>query len=158
MKTYPFVRVLINLYWLVLLIVIGFLTITISAAFFSEKPDEEIAAICVSEPLIATTSPALTTSIKTGKKLFMINCATCHNKNMKSDMTGPALAGVRERWSDYPAQDLYAWIKNSTKLIEAEHPKAVAVYTNWDKVTMPAFHNMTEEEVIAILDYVDTVK
>ena len=31
-----------------------------------------------------------------GKTLFKDNCASCHNKNMKDDMTGPALGGAKE--------------------------------------------------------------
>ena len=37
-----------------------------------------------------------------GKSLFKANCAQCHAKNMKSNLTGPALGGVEERWADYP--------------------------------------------------------
>ncbi len=31
--------------------------------------------------------------IEVGKNLFKNNCAACHNKSMKDDMTGPALSG-----------------------------------------------------------------
>ena len=34
-----------------------------------------------------------------GRNLFYSNCASCHNRNMTSDMTGPALAGFEERWA-----------------------------------------------------------
>ncbi len=57
-----------------------------------------------------------------GKELFRNNCAACHNKDMKSDMTGPALGGVQERWADYPIEDLYSWIRNSQALVESGHP------------------------------------
>lgn len=158
MKTYPFLKVLINLYWLLLLIVIGLFAVTISNAFLAEETDEIISVTTASKTNLSTVPPELLGSVTAGKKLFRTNFATCHNKNMKSDMTGPALAGVRERWSAYPESDLYTWIKNSTKLVEAEHPKALEVYTKWNKVAMPSFSNMTEEEVKAILDYVESVK
>lgn len=158
MKTYPFLKVLIKLYWLLLLIAIGLFTVSITNIFLSEETDKTITVTTASKTNLSTVPPELLTSVTAGKKLFRTNCATCHNKNMKADMTGPALAGVRERWSDYPESDLYAWIKNSSKLIEAEHPKAVEVYNKWNKVPMTAFNNMTNEEVIAILDYVDSVK
>ena len=32
-----------------------------------------------------------------GEALFKANCASCHNRNMKDDLTGPALGGVEER-------------------------------------------------------------
>lgn len=158
MKTYPFLKVLIKLYWLLLLIVLGLFTVTITNTFLSEETDKTIAVTTTSKTNFSTIPPELLGSVAAGKKLFRTNCATCHNKNMKSDMTGPALAGVRARWSDYPESDLFAWIKNATKLIEAGHPKAVEIYTKWNKVPMTAFNNMTEAEVTAILDYIDSVK
>jgi len=157
MKTYPFVRVLINLHWLLLIIVIGLFTVTISTSFFVEKPVAEMDITGVVAEL-PTLPPELSASVTKGKKLFRTNCATCHNKNMKSDMTGPALAGVKERWSAYPESDLYAWIKNAPKLIESGHPKAVEVFTKYKKVPMTAFNNMKDEEVAAILDYIESVK
>ena len=54
-----------------------------------------------------------------GKTLFRNYCATCHNRNMVDDLTGPALGGTQERWSDYPQEDLYSWIRNSQALIQA---------------------------------------
>ena len=43
-------------------------------------------------------------NIAEGNTLFKNNCASCHNKNMKDDLTGPALGGVEERWADYPQE------------------------------------------------------
>ena len=48
-----------------------------------------------------------------GKALFSANCASCHAVNKK--LTGPALAGVEDRWPD--KQNLYAWIKNSAAFL-----------------------------------------
>ena len=36
--------------------------------------------------------------ISLGSVLFKNQCASCHNKNMRDDLTGPALAGVEKRW------------------------------------------------------------
>jgi len=75
-----------------------------------------------------------------GKNLFKSNCATCHAKNMTTDLTGPALKGVTERWADYPNEDLYSWIKNSDKLKAAKHPKAVSISKEWKNALMLAFN------------------
>lgn len=91
-----------------------------------------------------------------GKALFKANCKTCHNANMKSDMTGPALGGVQERWGDYPEADLYAWIRNSVALADAGHPKAVEMI-NWAPSAMNSFTNLKDEEIASILTYIDDV-
>ncbi len=76
---------------------------------------------------------------------------------MKSDMTGPALGGVQERWSDYPESDLYEWIRNSQSLIDAGHPKAIEVYNEYNKQLMTAFPALTDDEVGSILLHIEEV-
>ena len=92
-----------------------------------------------------------------GKELFRANCATCHNKNMKADMTGPALGGVEERWADYPKEDLYAWIKGSQALIQNGHPKATELWAQWKPNIMQNFGNLSDAQIDNILAYVDDV-
>ena len=92
-----------------------------------------------------------------GKALFKANCASCHNKNMKSKATGPALGGAEERWAEYPKADLYNWIRNSGALIKAGQPRAVEIYNEWDKSQMTAMPHLTDENIESILLYVDGV-
>lgn len=158
MKTYPFLLTLIRLYTLLLVILIGWFAVLVFKPLF---PDDLIVIAennTVPTAKLSTVPPELLTKITSGKKLFKTNCANCHNKNMKADMTGPALAGVQERWSDYPITDLYSWVQNSSKLVEAKHPKAVAIYTKWKRSPMPSFNGMTNEEVAAILTYIESVQ
>ncbi len=89
-----------------------------------------------------------------GKALFKINCASCHNKNMTDDMTGPALRGVTKRWDDHPKADLYSWIKNSTALIVKGHPQAVAVGKKYEG-DMNKFPNLSDEEIELLLKYIE---
>ena len=89
-----------------------------------------------------------------GKKLFRNNCASCHNKNMKDKMTGPALGGVEERWSDFPKEDLYSFIRNNRALYAEGHPRAKLLIDEW-KHMMNAFPNLKDDEIEAILTYVD---
>lgn len=93
--------------------------------------------------------------ISKGKALFKNNCATCHNRNMTDDLTGPALGGVTNRWADFPKEDLYKWIRNSQKLISEKHPRAVKVSEEWDNAIMNAFPNLKDEEIEAILTYIE---
>ena len=92
-------------------------------------------------------------TIDQGKALFKANCAQCHNRNMKDDLTGPALGGVRERWDS--EELLYSWIRNSQGLINSGNEYAVNLYNTWNKSIMNPFPNLTDEEIAAILDYVD---
>lgn len=89
-----------------------------------------------------------------GEILFKTNCANCHARNMVSYLTGPALAGVQERWADYPEEDLHAWIRNSQQLIAEGHPRAVELWGTYQNTVMNSFPNLTDEEIQYILDYI----
>ena len=91
----------------------------------------------------------------TGKELFRLNCAACHNRNMKDDLTGPALAGVEDRWADYPSEDLYQWIRNSQGMITEGHPRAQEMWDAWKPVVMTPFLTLTDEDIDALLLYID---
>ena len=92
-----------------------------------------------------------------GKILFKNNCAQCHAKNMKSDLTGPALGGVLERWADYPEEDLYKWIRNSQAMVKEGHPKALELWGDWKPTIMQAFPNLTDEEIASTLLYINGI-
>lgn len=109
--------------------------------------------LCLLSSFILSAAP----SIENGKALFKNNCASCHNKNMKDKLTGPALGGVQERWAAYPKEDLYKWIKNSQSLISAGHPRAAELWGEWKPTLMQAFPTLTDEDIDGILLYVDGV-
>lgn len=88
-----------------------------------------------------------------GKALFLEKCASCHNNNMLSDMTGPALYGVRERWQDDEGA-LHQWIQNSQKLAEEGHPRAQQMI-NWSPTVMTAFESLDSAQIEAILAYIE---
>ena len=89
-----------------------------------------------------------------GKTLFITNCASCHAKSMKEKLTGPALAGVRERWGDDKA--LYSWIRNSQALIAAGYPRAVQIYAENNKSNMSAFPSFKDEDIDNLMLYIET--
>ena len=72
-----------------------------------------------------------------GAALFKNNCASCHNKNMKSKSTGPALGGVQERWESQEL--LYSWIRNSQAVIASGDEYAVSLYNEYNKSVMTSF-------------------
>ena len=86
-----------------------------------------------------------------GATLFKNQCASCHNRNMKDNLTGPALGGVEERWAEWPREDLYAWIRNSQGMISQGHPRAVAVWNEWKPTVMTNFPALTDLEIESLL-------
>ncbi len=87
-----------------------------------------------------------------GKTLFTNQCATCHNRNMKDKLTGPALAGVETRWET--KAKLYAWIRNSQGVIASGDAYAVKLYNDFGKSQMPAFPNLKDADIDNILAYI----
>jgi len=88
-----------------------------------------------------------------GKALFSQNCASCHAVNKK--LTGPALAGVEDRWSD--KKNLYAWIKNSQAFLKTGDAYANKLYNEYNKTAMNLFPNLTDKDIDAILAYIKSV-
>jgi len=105
--------------------------------------------------LLLTTGLFAQPSADAGKTTFRNYCASCHNKNMKNDATGPALGGAQERWADYPQEDLYAWIRNSQKLIKAGHPRANELWDQWKPTVMTAYPTLTDDDIASVLLYID---
>jgi mono/diheme cytochrome c family protein len=102
--------------------------------------------------------PQLSPTAQKGKILFKNNCATCHNKDMRTPLTGPALGGATQRWAAYPREDLYQWIRNSQALIQQKHPRALELWKQWKPVIMNAFNSLSDEDIEAVLAYVEAVE
>ncbi|MEL7220455.1 MAG: cytochrome c [Bacteroidota bacterium] len=92
-----------------------------------------------------------------GKQLFRANCASCHAGDMRSNLTGPALINGLEAWSDYPVEDLHAFIRNSQAMIEQGHPRALAIWREYDPTIMNSFENLSDEEMEAVLEYIEVI-
>ncbi len=87
-----------------------------------------------------------------GKALFQANCASCHNP--LKDATGPALAGVDSR---VPSKEwLYKWVKNSASVIASGDKYANDLFVKWNKTAMTAFPSLSNEEIDAIVTFVNT--
>jgi mono/diheme cytochrome c family protein len=90
-----------------------------------------------------------------GKNIFRAKCGSCHNKDMKTKMTGPALGGVEERWAAFPRTDLYKWIRNSQGLISDGHPRAVALWNEWKPTVMNSFPELTDGDIENLIAYIN---
>lgn len=86
-----------------------------------------------------------------GESLFKTNCASCHNPD--KDLTGPALRNVE---SKVPSKEwIYKWVKNSAAVIASGDPYANQIFNEYGQTAMTAFPNLKNEEIDAILEYVN---
>jgi mono/diheme cytochrome c family protein len=89
--------------------------------------------------------------VSAGKALFQTNCTSCHAINKQ--LTGPALAGVQDRWPDQKM--LHAWIRNNQQVLKAGYPYAVNLYKQFN-VSMNVFANFTDKDIDNILAYIQS--
>lgn len=86
-----------------------------------------------------------------GKALFQANCASCHNP--VKDATGPALKGVS---ATFPNKEwVYNWVHNSSAVIASGDKFGNDLYNKWGKTQMTAFPQLSNEDIDAIIKYVD---
>ena len=113
------VNSILTLSWIGVLLSIAILSLSLTNHFQLSKSEQEDQQGCgtIAPALPIHYSEAEEETYLLGKNLFKLNCAVCHNRNMVDDMTGPALAGIKEGWAEYPREDLYQWIRNSQQLI-----------------------------------------
>jgi mono/diheme cytochrome c family protein len=94
------------------------------------------------------------TAAPDGKAIFQSNCASCHNP--LKDATGPALKGVDGR---VPSKEwLHDWVHNSTKVINSGDKYANDLYAKWNKTAMTGFPQLSNEEIDAVIAYVNSVE
>src|SRR5690625_3665280 len=110
------------------------------------QPFKFIFSVFVLLLAFGSSSYAQDANIDLGQKLFRTNCGQCHNRDMKTDLTGPALGPSLEDWAEYPAEDLRAWVRNSQELISEGHPLAVEIWHEWKPSVMPPNPNMTDRK------------
>lgn len=86
-----------------------------------------------------------------GKDLFQKNCSVCHLIG-EGKLVGPDLMGVTQRREK-------AWIekfiRNSQEVIKSGDPVAVKLYEEHNKAIMPAFTQLSADEINSIIDYLD---
>jgi len=110
-------------------------------------------AVLLSSLLFLGASFAMTATAQDGKTLFSTNCASCHAVHKK--LTGPALAGVEDRWPD--KAKLHAWVKNSAAFLKTGDTYANNLYVEFNKTSMTQFPGLADKDIDAILAYIKTV-
>ena len=103
---------------------------------------------------IAFFSLGKTSVAQNGAALFQSQCASCHA--VHKNLTGPALAGVETRgpWAD--RKELVAWIHNPSKYMQTD-PYTQQLKQQYGGVVMTAFPSLSEDDIAAIVDYINSV-
>jgi mono/diheme cytochrome c family protein len=91
--------------------------------------------------------PAL---ISQGEVLFKGNCKSCHA--IHTQEVGPALKDVTKRRD---AKWLYSWIRNSSAVIASGDKYANDLYNKFGKSPMTSFASFKDDELKAVLAYID---
>lgn len=115
----------------------------------------KISVLAVFISIIGANTLSAQVSADAGKDLFKNYCAACHNKDMRSAATGPALGGSEQRWGDDVA--LHAWVRNSQEMIKKGHPRAVELWNQFKPVVMTSFPDLTDDQMSSIFAYVNGV-
>jgi cytochrome c551/c552 len=89
--------------------------------------------------------------VMTGKALFNWTCASCHHPNKKM-VAGP-FQKIRE---DYGEKWCIAYVKNNDSMREAGDIKSIFVFNKWQHMVMPKYTNLSDSQILLILDYVDS--
>lgn len=89
----------------------------------------------------------LVSKIQKGQDLFKDNCASCHSRNLRDDLTGPKLGNVH-LFRELPW--LIEYTRNSQGMIAAGDTLAVCVWNLWKPAAMNSFPNLTEGEISEI--------
>jgi mono/diheme cytochrome c family protein len=90
------------------------------------------------------------TTASAAENIFTEKCSICHSIN--EDKIGPALSGSSARWGNKP-EKLKAFIRNSQAYINTGDPYATKLYEKWNRSNMPAFPNLTNKELDALVEY-----
>ena len=103
---------------------------------------------------ISSAQDGRTPALDEGMTLFKNKCASCHAKNMKAKLTGPALMGAEERWGG-DRDKLRQWIRNSQAFLSTGDAYATALYQEYNQSVMTAFPELSDGQIDNILDYIN---
>ncbi len=85
-----------------------------------------------------------------GKKLYNANCAACHKLDAR--FVGPPLKGISEKRTK---EWLVAWIKDNAALRASGDADAIAIFEEYNKITMTPYPNLSDQDIEDILAYTD---
>ncbi len=148
-------KVLLQIRWALVAMLGTLLFIVLATSMLAIRPQPEEPRFYCGNAITYTPRPADERAYMQGRELFIANCATCHNKNMKDKLTGPALAGTQERWAKYPRKDLYNFIRHAPQMLKSKHPRARQLWKENKPTVMDEFSALTDENITALLVYIE---
>ncbi|PZX39231.1 cytochrome c [Nonlabens dokdonensis] len=134
-------------------LILTMILVIFGAAFFVAQEQQKYTIQAPQEPIEVKPPVVLTEQQELGESLFKTNCASCHKRYKKA--VGPALYGVTERRDQ---EWLYKWIVNSSQLIQSGDAQAVAIYNEYNQSNMNAFPQLSNDDIDAILSWVEIPK
>ncbi|PRY54315.1 quinol:cytochrome c oxidoreductase pentaheme cytochrome subunit [Arcticibacter pallidicorallinus] len=118
---------------------------------------QEVPALQAEEAATADAAPAEAAAAPSkgdpaaGAAIYKQKCTSCHA--IDRAVVGPALKGMSERHDE---QWLIKWIRNSQALVASGDPAAVKVFEEYNKVVMTPFPELTDDDIVNIIAYVQT--
>jgi cytochrome c2 len=89
-----------------------------------------------------------------GRMLFINNCAVCHAKSMKDDLTGPALIYWRQFLGN--EKELLFYLKNAHHYPRKKMNKAFrASHERFEGIECMAYPDFTETDIAALVAYIE---
>lgn len=118
----------------------------IPGSFFDEMKNILVLLLFFSALLI---SPKVNAA--TGEEVYSKLCISCHSLTDQVLM-GPGLAGLKDRRSE---EWIIKWVKDSQGLINSGDKDANDLFVKFNKIPMPGFPQLTDDEIKGLIAYVD---
>jgi cytochrome c2 len=125
----------------------------ITVIFIYANQDFNTATSSTQNTAVATVTKTveLNDEQKHGQELFTNNCTSCHAASDEV-VIGPGLKGISQR---RPIDWIVKWVHNPQAVIASGDKYAVDLYNKFNKTQMTAFPNLKDEDIKAILAYID---
>lgn len=90
-----------------------------------------------------------------GKAIFINNCASCHAKNMKTALTGPALGGAFMRFNGDTAA-FTSYLHDQEKYIKRKNDKRIKkLHKDYSYIKKPKFTALNQHDIKNLLLYLE---
>lgn len=116
----------------------------------SEKFKSHVAFVLLSASFLG----AQNSFAATGEEIYNKMCMSCHSTTDKVLM-GPGLQGLIERRDK---EWIIKWVKDPQGMIDSGDEYAVKLFNDFNKVPMPGFPQLTDEEITDFIAFVEAQK